>query len=216
MVHMAMGSSQTHYELCLGYFIQGELEKAVSDYKRAIEIDATRAVAFIQLGVAQYRMGEHRSAEATFRRATRNFPKSAHVRIFHSELLIDQQRFPEAEKELLEAAELDPTNALTWVNRALLSMQHRSDPQAAEAMLKVAIEVDSECEAAIVSLAQLYLQQGNLHEALRLFERGVELARTEQEISTMVGYSEATRTQISFIQQHPQLADRLRALQAAS
>ncbi|RKP08468.1 hypothetical protein THASP1DRAFT_15652, partial [Thamnocephalis sphaerospora] len=213
---IADNNADIYYNRGQGFFIQGELDKAVADYKRAIEIDATRSVAFIQLGVAQYRMGEQRAAEATFRRATRGFPESAHVRIFHAELLIDQQRYDDAEKALEDASKLDPTNALAWVNRALLCMQQRSDASAAEELLLKAIEVDDECEAAMVSLAQLYLQQGKLKDALKLFERGVELARTEQEISTMVGYSEATRTQVSFANQHPELASRLTALHGAA
>jgi import receptor subunit TOM70 len=187
------------------------LVNAAADYKKAVELDDSRSVAFIQLGMTQYRLGEKRAAEATFRRAARAFPNSAHVRIFHSELLIDQQRFDDAEKLLEEASKLDPTNALAWVNRALLYMQKKGDPVGAEELLKKAIEgiceiekllltgctntlyaVDNECEAAMISLAQIYLQQSKLADALALFERGMELARTEQEISTMIGYCEVS------------------------
>ncbi|KAI9598546.1 hypothetical protein BDF19DRAFT_430661 [Syncephalis fuscata] len=205
-------NADVYYNRGQGYFIQGELDKAAADYKKAIELDDTRSVAYIQLGMTQYRLDEKRAAEATFRRAGRSFPKSAHVRIFHSELLIDQQRFDEAKKLLEEASELDPSNALAWVNQALLCMQQKSDAAGAEKLLKKAIEVDNECEAAMISLAQLYLQQGKMANALILFERGVALARTEQEISTMVGYCEATRTQVMFAKQHPALATRLTAL----
>ncbi|KAI8057692.1 hypothetical protein BDF22DRAFT_662018 [Syncephalis plumigaleata] len=205
-------NADVYYNRGQGYFIQGDLANAAADYKKAIELDDSRSVAFIQLGMTQYRLGEKRAAEATFRRAARAFPDSAHVRIFHSELLIDQQRFDDAEKLLEEATKLDPTNALAWVNRALLYMQQKGDPTGAEELLKKAIEVDNECEAAMISLAQIYLQQSKMADALALFERGVELARTEQEISTMVGYCEATRTQIMFTKQHPALASRLTAL----
>ncbi|RKP22777.1 hypothetical protein SYNPS1DRAFT_19592, partial [Syncephalis pseudoplumigaleata] len=207
-------NADVYYNRGQGYFIQGELSNAAADYKKAIELDDTRSVAYIQLGMTQYRLGEKRAAEATFRRASRTFPSSAHVRIFHSELLIDQQRFDDAEKLLEEASKLDPKNALSWVNRALLCMQQKGDPAGAETLLQQAIEgacmnhhwqqvcislfiyscmhviVDGECEAAMISLAQLYLQQGKMADALALFERGVALARTEQEISTMVGYCE--------------------------
>ena len=45
-------------------------------------------------------------------------------------------------------------------------------------------------------MAQLLLQQGNVTEALKYFERAAELSRTEGEIVNALSYAEATRTQL--------------------
>jgi len=56
--------------------------------------------------------------------------------------------------------------------------------------------VDEECDIAVATMAQLLLQQGNVTEALKYFEKAAELSRTEGEIVNALQYAEATRTQI--------------------
>lgn len=56
--------------------------------------------------------------------------------------------------------------------------------------------VDPECDIAVVTMAQLLLQQGKVIEALKYFERAAELSRTEGEIANALEYAEATRTQL--------------------
>ncbi len=43
----------------------------------------------------------------------------------------------------------------------------------------MALRVDPECEAADATLAQLSLQQAKIPEAVKMFERQAELARSE-------------------------------------
>jgi import receptor subunit TOM70 len=58
-------------------------------------------------------------------------------------------------------------------------------------------------------MAQLLLQQNNVPEALKYFERAAELARTEGEIVNALSYAEATRTQVHVVEKYPQLAAKL-------
>lgn len=69
--------------------------------------------------------------------------------------------------------------------------------------------VDPECDIAVATMAQLHLQQNNVTEALRYFERAAELARTEGEIVNALSYAEATRTQVQVTEKYPQLAAKL-------
>jgi len=52
-------------------------------------------------------------------------------------------------------------------------------------------------------MAQLLLQQGNVTEALKYFERAAELSRTEGEIVNALSYAEATRTQLEVCRDYP-------------
>ena len=56
--------------------------------------------------------------------------------------------------------------------------------------------VDPACDAAVASLAQILLEQGNLEEALKYYEIAIDLARTEAEIEHALSFVEATKAQI--------------------
>lgn len=51
--------------------------------------------------------------------------------------------------------------------------------------------MDPESELAVVTLAQLLLQEGRAPEALDFFDKSVELSRTEQELINAYSYAEA-------------------------
>ena len=50
--------------------------------------------------------------------------------------------------------------------------------------------MDPESELAVVTLAQLLLQEGRAPEALEFFDKSVELSRTEQELINAYSYAE--------------------------
>jgi len=50
------------------------------------------------------------------------------------------------------------------------------------------LRIDPECEAAVATLAQLSLQQGKVEQAMVMFERQIELSRSELELSNALSY----------------------------
>jgi mitochondrial import receptor subunit TOM70 len=52
--------------------------------------------------------------------------------------------------------------------------------------------VDPESDLAVATLAQLLLQEGRASEALELFNKSVELGRTEQELVSAISYAEVS------------------------
>lgn len=110
------------------------------------------------------------------------------------ELLLDQGRFEEAVEKFERAIELEkgkapaPPNVLPLVNKGLALYQWKQDIAAAERCCNEALRIDDECEAAVATLAQLSLQQGKNEEALKLFERQSELARSEVELVNALTY----------------------------
>lgn len=73
-------------------------------------------------------------------------------------------------------------NVLPLVNKALTIYQWQQDIATAERLLKEALEIDPETDSAVATLAQLTLQQGKLPEAIELFTRHANIARTEAEL----------------------------------
>ena len=52
--------------------------------------------------------------------------------------------------------------------------------------------MDPESDLAVATLAQLLLQEGRAPEALELFNKSVELGRTEQELISALSYAEVS------------------------
>jgi mitochondrial import receptor subunit TOM70 len=79
-------------------------------------------------------------------------------------------------------------NVLPLVNKGLALFQWKQDAAAAERCCNEALSIDDACEAAVATLAQLSLQQGNIQEAVKMFERNADLARNEMELGNALTY----------------------------
>ena len=110
------------------------------------------------------------------------------------ELLLDQGCFEEAIEKFDKATELEKLrapqlpNVLPYVNKGLAMYQWKQDIGAAERCCNEALRIDPECEAAVATLAQLSLQQGKVEQAMVMFERQIELSRSELELSNALSY----------------------------
>jgi import receptor subunit TOM70 len=109
------------------------------------------------------------------------------------------------------------------VNKGLALFQSKQDAISAIKLCEEALTIDPENEAAVATLAQLNLQQGNVGEALKMFSRHCELARTEPELTNALTYkyvrlfpeygcllmltaAKATEAQIEFLANYPSMA----------
>jgi import receptor subunit TOM70 len=81
-----------------------------------------------------------------------------------------------------------PINVLPLVNKGLTLYQWKQDVSPAEQCCRDALELDPECEAAVATLGQLSLQAGRLEDAVRMFGRQAELARSEAEMNNALTY----------------------------
>lgn len=79
-------------------------------------------------------------------------------------------------------------NVLPLVNKGLALYQWKQDVAAAERCCQEALRIDDECEAAVATLAQLKLQQSKIEEAVELFKRQAQLARSEPELVNALTY----------------------------
>jgi import receptor subunit TOM70 len=75
--------------------LTGDLEAAIADYKKSLELDSDFVYAHIQLGVALYRAGEKGEASKIFKKASRLFADCPEVYNYHGEILLDQENFDE-------------------------------------------------------------------------------------------------------------------------
>ncbi|BEJ13692.1 hypothetical protein CspHIS471_0308660 [Cutaneotrichosporon sp. HIS471] len=195
------------------FFIMGEHDKAIADYNKSIELDDDFIFTHVQAAVAQYKQGEVAKSMAAFRKILRQFPDRGEPSNYYGEILLDQQKYSESVERFERSIELDkdkkPRNVLPYVNKALALFQWKQDIGAAEALCKEALEIDGDCDVAVATLAQLSLQQGNIDEAIKWFEKSGQLARTEGELVNAITYEHASRAQAAFLNNFPDYAERL-------
>lgn len=173
-----------------------------------------------------------------FYQKEKSWEGTANSSIYSGELLLDQRLFEEAVEKFETAIDLEkkkcqntryafpilmlsprnlinrvsprvPPNVLSYVNKGLALYQWKQDITVAEECCQEALSIDSECEAAVATLAQLSLQQGKILEAAKMFERHAELARTEPELHNALTYQYATLSQAEFLKNYPDMAAEL-------
>ncbi|GAA5862832.1 hypothetical protein JCM5296_006788 [Sporobolomyces johnsonii] len=207
------GNADVYYHRGQVFFITGEFTRAMAEYRKSSELDPAFIFSHIQLAVAQYKSGETEKAMHHFRRLIRENPNSPEVYNYYGELLLDQAQFDEAVTNFDKSIELaknnHPRNALPMVNKALAIFQHRQDFATAEAICREAIEIDPQCDVGVATLAQLLLQQNKVHEAVGMFQRSAEMARTEPELINALTYENATRAQLAFLRDYPTHSEKL-------
>ncbi|KAF6756591.1 ADP/ATP carrier receptor [Ephemerocybe angulata] len=197
-------------------FIMSEFSQAAENYLKSTELDDGFVFSHIQLAVAQYKSGETGESMKTFRRTLTAFPQRSEPQNYYGELLLDQGRFQEAVEKFERAIEIEKTkpspNVLALVNKGLALFQWKQDVGAAEQCCAEALEIDPECEAAIATLAQLNLQQSKIKNAMEMFKKQAEIARTEPELINALTYQYATASQLEFLKNYPNMAAQLNAL----
>ncbi|KAF8429982.1 mitochondrial outer membrane translocase receptor TOM70 [Boletus edulis BED1] len=176
------------------FFITNDFSSAATNYTKSSTLDPTFVFSHIQLAVAQYKLGNLSNSMATFRRTMTSFPSRGEVCNYYGELLLDQQRFQDAVEKFDRAIELEkansPPNPLPLVNKALAIFQWRQDLPAAEALCREALVLDPSCEPAVATLAQLALQKSEIEVAITWFDKQVQMARGEAEITAALTYLE--------------------------
>lgn len=131
-------------------FLMGEFAEAASDYSKSLELDKKFVYSHVQLGVAQYKLGQIKDAYVTFRKCIKNFKNSSEVYNYYGEILLDQGNYTEALEKFETAIELEKSAAaahperkvrhvMPLVNRSLLYLQIKKDQDAAEKGLKEAL-----------------------------------------------------------------------------
>jgi len=196
------------------YFIMGQYNEAAENYTKSTSLDDKFVFSHIQLAVAQYKSENLANSMASFRRTMREFPQRSEPQNYYGELLLDQQRFQDAVDKFDRAIEIEragkqPMNVLALVNKGLALYQWKQDVASAERLCREALTIDPECEAAVATLAQLSLQQGNINAAVEMFSKHADIARSQPELVNALTYKYASQAQVEFMENYPELAGQL-------
>ena len=155
-------------------YYERRYDVAVEELRRVIRLDPRSAKAWDNLGLSLDMLGDQTGAEQAFEKAvdlnrTLSAP-TAWTPHNYGCLLFRMQKFPEAEKSLREALQLDPrfAQAHYYLGRVLEKLHHNEE---AIAELKTAAELDSSFAEPLYSLGLLYRRLGRLDESKLAIER---------------------------------------------
>ena len=144
----------------------------------------------------------------------------------YAQILSEQENFEKAEKYYKLALDKDPLNAALLVQRALNVMTWKNEFDEPIKMLNEAIKIDDTCEFAYETLATIEIQRfffqflkisiknfnfwptfntfdrGNLSRAVELFEKAIQLTRSEDSMNNLCCMLVGAKTQFKILQQY--------------
>jgi import receptor subunit TOM70 len=178
------------------------VEEAVKDFEKSVALSPNFPVAHVQKCYTDFRMAAMtssmlivESAMKTFEKTVERFPNCTEGYALYGQSLTDMKEFEKADENFKRALELEPDNGNIYVHRGLLRLQWKQDIDEASRLINKAMEVDDKCEFAYETLGTIEIQRGHLDKAVDLFNRAIELAKTEAEMAHLYSLLDAAVSQ---------------------
>jgi import receptor subunit TOM70 len=198
-------SAEIFYHKAQLYYLRNELKDARENFEKSKELNLKNVYPYIQLACIEYREGNFEKAEETFKAAKKLFPTSPEIPNYYGEILGDKGDISGSLKQFdvsfkLQEALLPKISVgvIPLVNKATVLTRDPSPEnlKLAAETLETAIKIDSKSELALVTLAQLRLQENKVEEAVDLFERAALLSRSLDEKLQATSFAEASKIQL--------------------
>jgi tetratricopeptide (TPR) repeat protein len=141
-------------------------EKALADFEKAVEYDATRFKPLHNRGVSKALIGKYEEAIADFTRVAEMNPEYSNAWFNLGEIRSEMGDFKKAAADYSKAIELDPQDAKAWVGRGVARLR-----------LQLASEALQDLERALELApdeADSLAQRGDAHQCLGNWERAAE------------------------------------------
>lgn len=181
-----------------------QLPEAIGDFEKAIELSPQSCSAHVQKCYVQYRQAYLQQNQVQLYKAINEcqkaltmFPNNTETYNVLAQILTEQQQYDKADELFETALTMSPTTASLYVHRGLMQLQWKGDIQKALEYLNQAIEIDNRCELAYETLGTIQVQRGQLENAVDLFEKALELTRSEMEMVHLYSLRNAAIAQLN-------------------
>uniref|UniRef100_A0A6I8QP49 Mitochondrial import receptor subunit TOM70 n=1 Tax=Xenopus tropicalis TaxID=8364 RepID=A0A6I8QP49_XENTR len=179
-----------------------QVEDAVEDFDECIRLRPDSALAQAQKCFALYRKAytgsnplQIKEAMQGFEDVITKFPKCAEGYALYAQALTDQQQFGKADEMYDKCIDLEPDNATTYVHKGLLQLQWKQDLEKGLDLISKAIEIDNKCDFAYETMGTIEVQRGNLDKAIEMFNKAINLAKSEMEMAHLYSLCDAAYAQ---------------------
>lgn len=200
---MDINNSDVHHHRGQAYLLTGRVSEASDEFSTAVKLNPEFAVAYIQKCYAKYAVmkffnntNDLDKIYQSFETAISKFPKLSEAYILYAEVLSDQGDFSRADALFEKAIGIDPHNANVLVHRGIMLLKQNGDAEGAVKLINKAINTDKKCLFAYETLGTIEVQRQNLQQAIILFEKAIDLARTEPEMTHLFALKDAASAQL--------------------
>uniref|UniRef100_A0A5F9D0W7 Translocase of outer mitochondrial membrane 70 n=1 Tax=Oryctolagus cuniculus TaxID=9986 RepID=A0A5F9D0W7_RABIT len=179
-----------------------QVEEAVADFDECIRLRPESALAQAQKCFALYRQAytgnnssQIQAAMKGFEEVIKKFSRCAEGYALYAQALTDQQQFGKADEMYDKCIELEPDNATTYVHKGLLQLQWKQDLDKGLELISKAIEIDNKCDFAYETMGTIEVQRGNMEKAIDMFNKAINLAKSEMEMAHLYSLCDAAHAQ---------------------
>jgi len=165
-------AADTYIQLGLGYFRQGDKQRARSNFIKALERDPRSGAAHNGLALVFQLEDETQLAEEHFEKAIALEPDLTRMRNNYGVFLFRQQRYEDAHKQFLIASQdiNYPRRGRIFYSIGLIAKQLGKVGEAQKAWQK-ATKLNPDLPAPYLELANVYYEEGDYPKAKRYLER---------------------------------------------
>lgn len=172
----ALTRSALHYVASgLTHNAKGELDQAIADYDKAIELNPECASAYYNRGIAQYEKGELGLAIADCDKAIELNSKDASAYIIRGLVRSDKEELSQAIADYDKALDLNPQFASAYIIRGI-ARRVKGELAQAIADYDKAIELNPEDASAYIIRSLARSEQGELEDAIADYDKAIELS----------------------------------------
>jgi len=166
---------QVSYEEAEAAFLEKRYDDAVKLFTRYTERKTENPWGFYMLGLSSWQSGEFEVAEQSFMRAIELDPRHTKSYLNLGRVLLDTDRPAEALTSIDQALEIDTESNVTYRLRGR-ALHELGRVDEAKGSFTLAILMDHHDVWAMNSLGLIYMEEGNVGEALPPLARAVELS----------------------------------------
>ncbi|EDK98167.1 translocase of outer mitochondrial membrane 70 homolog A (yeast) [Mus musculus] len=170
---------------------------STQDFNMAAEIDPMNSDVYHHRGQLKILLDLVEEAVADFDACIRLRPKFAlaQAQKCFALALTDQQQFGKADEMYDKCIDLEPDNATTYVHKGLLQLQWKQDLDKGLELISKAIEIDNKCDFAYETMGTIEVQRGNMEKAIDMFNKAINLAKSEMEMAHLYSLCDAAHAQ---------------------
>lgn len=198
-------SARSHYNIGVAYMRQNQPDKAIPNFKNALECRTKYAKAHFGLGVALVDTGRYREAIAHFNQALQIKPDYADVHCSLGAALTDTGDTVNAFYHLKKALQLEPDFVAAHVNLGTLLAREKKLTEAIS-HFQTALELAPDSEAAHRNLGITLSQQGRWAEAAIHFKKALRQSPYNAELHYDLGMALAATDRLTQAIHHYQTA----------
>jgi protein O-mannosyl-transferase len=178
----------------IAYAKINELDKAIDDISKAIQLDSDYSKADRNLAKAYYNRGNMYMNNRELNKAVYDFGKSIEInpenpRVYYNRgnVFSDLQEYEKALTDYSKAIELDPSDAKPYINRGMVYGSLKQFDKALNDFEK-AEKVSPNSEETLFNRGLLYMNMGNYENAIQTFSKFLQLNPQDGEALYHRGY----------------------------